>query len=119
VVKGVNQLMMGLGDAAYLEAIAFGVRAGADIQVIRDALGSMGCWRSDLHAVATRVSQGDGPQVGVKFRELPYFLREAAESGFPLPLTETLYRFCDQGERTVIDDNRPAPSFWLELMKAR
>jgi 3-hydroxyisobutyrate dehydrogenase-like beta-hydroxyacid dehydrogenase len=114
-VKGVNQLMMGLGNAAYLEAIAFGVNAGVDAAVIEQALGSSGRWRTDLHATAGQVAAGQGETVGVKFRELPYFLEAAAALGFALPLTEQLYRVCDAGERVVIDDNRPAPAFWREL----
>lgn len=118
VVKGVNQLMMGLVDAAYLEAIAFGVNAGIDAPVIAQAIGSEGRWRKDFSAIARRIAEGQGDHVGVKFRELPYFLREAEEAGFPLPLTKLLWEFCDKGERIVIDDNRPAPSFWHELTKA-
>jgi hypothetical protein len=53
----------------------------------------------------------------VKFRELPYFMREAREKEFALPLIEALYAFCDAGPRVVIDDNRAAPSFWHELME--
>lgn len=117
VVKGVNQLMMGLGNAAYLEALAFGVNAGVEAAVIRQAIGATGRWRADLSATAAQVAAGKGEQVGVKFRELPYFLQTAAESGFSLPLAEILYRFCEAGERVVIDDNRPAPSFWHELVK--
>lgn len=115
VVKGVNQLMMGLGNAAYLEALAFGARAGVDPAVVAQALGSTGRWRKDFNATALQVAQGEGEEVGVKFRELPYFLREAREQGFVLPLTDALYGFCDGGERVVVDDNRPAPSFWHEL----
>lgn len=115
IVKGVNQLMMGLGDAAYLEAVAFGVRAGVNAEVIAQAIGDTGRWRTDFNAIARRVAQGTGEQIGVKFRELPYFLREASVQGFTLPLTEALYNFCDAGERVVIDDNRPAPSFWWQL----
>jgi len=116
VVKGVNQLMMGLGNAAYLEALAFGVRAGVDAAVIDRAIGQEGRWRADFHAVAERAARGEGEQVGVKFRELPYFLNEARQRGFALPLTETLLAFCDAGERIVVDDKRPAPSFWHELL---
>ena len=115
VVKGVNQLMMGLVDAAYLEAISFGVNAGVEIDVIAQAIGKEGRWRQDFSAIAQRIAQGNGPNVGVKFRELPYFLLEADESDFQLPLTKILYDFCDKGERIVTDDNRPAPSFWHEL----
>jgi 3-hydroxyisobutyrate dehydrogenase-like beta-hydroxyacid dehydrogenase len=117
VVKGVNQLMMGLGSAAYLEAVSFGVSAGVDAAVIRQAIGDTGRWRADFHAVAEMVADGRGPEVGVKFRELPYFLRAAEEAGFSLPLTEILYQFCAIGERVVVDDHRPAPSFWHELTK--
>lgn len=116
VVKGVNQLMMGLGNAAYLEALAFGVRAGVDPDTVARALGNSGRWRTDFNATALEVAEGGGEEVGVKFRELPYFLREAREQGFPLPLTDALYAFCDGGERIVVDDNRPAPSFWHELL---
>lgn len=115
VVKGVNQLMMGLADAAYLEALSFGVNSGVDAAVIEQALGNSGRWRADIHRTAQRIVAGEGENVGVKFRELPYFLRAAQEAGFELPITERLHAVCDAGERVVIDDNRPAPSFWREL----
>ena len=117
VVKGVNQLMMGLGSAAYIEAIAFGVHAGVDAETIAKALAGEGRWRKDLTAVAAAVAAGHGVSQGVKFRELPYFLREAQERGFSLPLTQRLYEFCAAGERVAEDDKRPAPSFWHELMQ--
>jgi 2-hydroxy-3-oxopropionate reductase len=120
IVKGVNQLAMGLSAAAFLEAVAFGVRAGVDAETIRVAVGSEtgdDHWRVLLARVAARAVHGEAEQVGVKFRELPYFLREAEAHGFALPLTDLLYRFCDAGERVVVDDNRPAPSFWHELMR--
>lgn len=115
VVKGVNQLMMGLVDAAYLEAIAFGVNGGVDIETIVCAIGNEGRWRKDFNAIARRIADGQGDHVGVKFRELSYFLAEAEATGFPLPLTATLHAFCDQGPRIVVDDNRDVPSFWHEL----
>lgn len=119
VVKGVNQLAMGLGAAAYAEAVAFGVLAGVDAETIGRAVGGADRWRGLVAGTAARAAQGEADQIGVKFRELPYFLREAKEQGFPLPLTETLYAFCDAGERVVIDDNRAAPSFWNELTKGK
>lgn len=117
VVKGVNQLAMGLGAAAYLEAVAFGVRAGVAPDIIAQAVGAESeCWRVMVLQTARAASENHAEELGVKFRELPYFLREAMESGFALPLTETLYNFCDAGPRVVVDDNRPAPSFWHELI---
>ncbi|MCC6443090.1 MAG: KTSC domain-containing protein [Armatimonadetes bacterium] len=119
VVKGVNQLAMGLGAAAYLEAVAFGMRAGVDAETIRAAVGESGGagdWRAFIEFVAARAAAGEAQKIGVKFREMPYFLREAEEQHFELPLTQTLYAFCDAGERVVVDDHRTAPSFWHELM---
>lgn len=118
-VKGVNQLMMGLVEAAHLEAIAFGVNEGVDPAIIAQAIGTEGRYRVDFHRTAQRVAQETGTQVGVKFRELPYFLHAAQQADFPLPLTAALHAFCDPGERIVIDDNRPAPSFWHELTRDR
>ena len=115
VVKGVNQLMMGIVEAAYLEAISFGVNSGVDIETIQRAIGSEGRWRTDFHRVAQRIMDGEGNNVGVKFRELPYFLEAAEAAGFELPITNAVRQFCEKGERIVIDDHRPAPSYWHEL----
>ncbi|HVK05991.1 MAG TPA: NAD(P)-binding domain-containing protein [Armatimonadaceae bacterium] len=116
VVKGVNQLAMGLGAAAYLEAVAFGVRAGVEPDVLGRAVGGEGeHWRAMLLQAARAARDGRAEQIGVKFRELPYYLAAADAAGFGLPLTRALYEFCDAGERVVTDDNRPAPSFWHEL----
>jgi 2-hydroxy-3-oxopropionate reductase len=116
VLKGVNQLMMGLVNAAYLETVALGVRGGVSPEMIAQAIGTEGA-RDQVQRLARRVAAGQGDQIGVKFRELPYFLHEAQASGFRLPLTETLYGFCQAGERVVVDDNRPAPSYWHQLMQ--
>ena len=83
--------------------------------LVAQAIGGEGDFRGPLGRIAERIARGDGEQIGVKFRELPYFLREAAEARFPLPLTELLYAFLDKGERVVIDDNRPAPAFYRQL----
>ncbi len=66
-------------------------------------IGEMGASR------AARVEQGAAEQVSVKFRE-------ARESGFGLPITDLVYKLCDSGERITVDDHRPAPSYWHELM---
>jgi 2-hydroxy-3-oxopropionate reductase len=115
VVKGVNQMMMGLANAAYLEAIAFGVRAGVEADILVKALGNEGRLRADFHAIAQEVAHGDPLKVGVKFRELPYFLEEAQLTGFDMPLTEILYQYLAEKERVTMDDHRLAPSFWHEL----
>ena len=119
VVKGVNQLMMGIVEAAYLEAIAFGVNSGVDIEVIERAIGNSGRWRVDFNQTARRILDGQGASVGVKFRELPYFLRAAEHDGFDLPITQVVRSYCEEGERVAFDDHRKAPSYWHELMLSR
>ena len=119
VMKGVNQLAMGLGAAAYVEAVGFGVLAGLDADTVAEAMGGGEDWRRQVAQTAGRFVEGGEEGIGVKFRELPYFLDEAEGQGFELPLTRTLHEFCDAGERVVVDDNRPAPSFWHELRKER
>ncbi len=115
IVKGVNQLMMGLVDAAILEAISFGVNCGVEIHTIQQAIGHEGRYRADFNRTAQRIADGQGNQVGVKFRELPYFLEAAQAEGIELPMTNVVREYCDKGERIVIDDHRQAPSYWHEL----
>lgn len=42
VAQGVNQLVMGLGVAACLEAVAFGTSAGMDAETVGAAVGRSG-----------------------------------------------------------------------------
>ena len=69
VVKGVNQLAMGLGAAAYLEAMAFGVRAGADPAAIAQAVGDSTGWRGYFATIAQRAIAGTAEGGFVKFWE--------------------------------------------------
>lgn len=118
IVKGVNQLAMGLGAAAYMEAMAFGVCAGVDPMVIRNAVGIGDGWRGEFDKIAKRILDGGGKKLVVKFPELPYFLAEAEVSGFEIPLTEALYEFCKKGSYEMLDNmNRQSRSFWHELTK--
>jgi 3-hydroxyisobutyrate dehydrogenase-like beta-hydroxyacid dehydrogenase len=117
VVKAVNQLAMGLGLAAYVEAMAFGVRSGVSPEAILHAVGGPDGFRAQFAGVARSVADNDAPAFYVKFPELGYFLREAEEAGLATPLTRALFAFLDPAER-VTEDNmgRPIPSFWRELM---
>jgi 3-hydroxyisobutyrate dehydrogenase-like beta-hydroxyacid dehydrogenase len=118
-VKGVNQLAMGLVAAAYLEAIAFGVRAGADPEAIAQSVGGDDGWRRRVAQFARMARDGTAEDAFIKFPELPYFLREARERGFAMPMTEALFAFCDAGPRNWADNmGRPRVSFWHQLMNA-
>ncbi|MCE2415995.1 NAD(P)-dependent oxidoreductase [Candidatus Poribacteria bacterium] len=116
IVKGVNQLAMGLGDAAFMEAMAFGVCAGVDPTAIREAVGMGDGWRGQFDRIAKRIIDGDGGTLVIKYPELPYFLAAAEASGFEIPLTEALYEFCKKGNYEMFDNmNRPSRSFWRTL----
>ncbi len=118
IVKGVNQLAMGLGAAAYMEAMAFGVCAGIDPKAIRNAVGMGDGWREEFDKIAKRIVSGSGKSLVVKYPELPYFLAAAETLDFKIPLTETLYDFCKTGTYEMFDNmNRPSRSFWHELTK--
>lgn len=117
ILKCVNQMIMGLVNAAYLEPLAMGVLAGIDAQTVRDAMTGEQTWRKEFCAIADKVIAGQGIGIGVKFGQFPYFLQEAEEKGFELPLSKALFEFCDPGERVVMEVNRLSPSFWIELQK--
>ena len=117
VVKGVNQLAMGLGAAAYLEAMAFGVRDGVDASAIEQAVGGDAGWRAHFSGIARQVINDRADSMVVKFPELPYFLEEARCQGFEIPLTQALYDFLAESNHHMLDNmNRPSRSFWRELM---
>ena len=118
IVKGVNQLAMGLGAAAYMEAMAFGVCAGVDPKAIREVVGMGDGWRGEFDRIAKRIIDGGGKTLVVKYPELPYFLAAAEASGFEIPLTEALHEFCKKGNYEMLDNmNRSSRSFWHELTK--
>ena len=117
VVKGVNQLAMGLGAAAYLEAIAFGVGSGIEVGAICQAISGATGWRRHFESIANRVQKNQGNHVYVKYPELHYFLDQAEQRGHEIPLTRTLHSFC-QREDLIVPDNmgRDSHPFWHALM---
>lgn len=116
VLKGVNQMTMGLVNAAYLESLAFGVLSGIDPATVRQAMAGEGAWRQAFCAIADKVIAGAGHDIGVKIGQFPYYLAEAESQGYSLPLSAGLYHFCEHGEKVVMEVNRWSPSFWKELM---
>lgn len=109
-MKGVNQLKMAYENAAALEVLALAHHSKLDLTQVASIF-----HRTDLAKAAEAVLAGKGNDLGVKFRELPYYLEEAQQTGFQLPLTAALHAFCDKGERVAFDDHREAPAFWHEL----
>ncbi|MFO7955634.1 MAG: NAD(P)-dependent oxidoreductase [Candidatus Brocadiia bacterium] len=116
VVKGVNQLAMGLRNAALLEPLALAVRAGVDLKAVIRSVGGGSGWRGELADAARQILDGNGKWIGVKSGQLPYYLAEADRGGFDMPLTRALHEFLKDADKVVMEVNRPSPSFWHELM---
>ena len=119
VVKGVNQLGIGLVNAAVIEIVAFGVRSGVDPDAFAKAVGeeNESGFRGMLYQAAKSVKSGKIEHTPVKQGQLSHYLKEARARGFKLPLTEALDNFLKDAPFTVQDANRKAPSFWNELNK--
>jgi len=120
LVKGVNQLAMGLGVAACLEALSYAVGGGVELPAILQAMDGQEPWRRHFAAVARLAAEGRGDSADIKYPELHLFLEEARAHGRPLPLTQALYEFC-RGENSQFRDsmNRPTPSLWRTLATRR
>lgn len=116
IVKGINQLAMGLSSAANLEAISYGVRLGVDSKIILKAVGGEGSWRKYFSQIASRIVDEKGKFVGVKHGQLKYFIEEAEYEGYDMPLSTALFKYLENSECTIKEANRMSPSFWNELL---
>jgi len=120
VTKAVNQLGMGLVAAAFVEAAGFGILADVRPEAIIQGVGGDEPWRRQIADTTRAIQEGRGNDILVKFPELPYFLREAREKGFSLPLTEALFQFLDLGPRDWKDNmGRPRVAFWQMLTDSK
>ena len=114
--KAVNQIAMGVAQAAFLEAAFIGVRDGLDPQALWDTLSTAGAARTSFEQAVKQIIDNRAASQDCKLRELPYFIAQAKAAGINLPLTEALYHFSSQGENRTQDPlGIPTPSFWYEL----
>lgn len=117
VTKAVNQLTMGLLTAACTEAVAFGVAAGVDADVLLRAVGGDSGFREYFENVAGRIVDGDGDAMDHKYAEFQYFLNEADRGGFAAPILRSLNRYMRQFPETCSDNmKRPYPPLWSSLV---
>ncbi len=118
ILKGVNQLAMGLVQAAWLETVSFATRQGVPAGVVADAVGGPDGWRATLAESARLVESGDPDGLDLKFAEWRYFLGAAREAGLRMPMLEALAAFLE-GRPLERRDNmgRPYAPFWSALCK--
>jgi len=117
VIKGVNQLAMGLVNAAFLESISFGVNAGVSLETIKNLVGGAEGWRAILTGMCKKIESGNGDHVGIKYGQYKYFLEEADSQGFSLPISGALKEFLAGAPEVIKEANRMSPSLWQELTK--
>jgi 2-hydroxy-3-oxopropionate reductase len=119
IVKAVNQLAMGLTQAALIETVSFGVNAGVDAGTLVDAVGGDGGFRGQFSQAAEKIANGDGDTMDAKYAEFKYFLHESKRAGFPMPILEHLYEWMSQFPESARDNmGRPFPPFWGSLTKS-
>ncbi len=94
-VKMVNQLLAGVHIATAAEALAFGIRAGADptmlFEVISASAGSSWMWQDRVPHI---LAGDDAPRsaVGIFVKDLGIVLEEARTLTFPLPLAAAAHQ---------------------------
>lgn len=117
VVKGVNQLGIGLVNAALLEIMSLAVNCGVDPEVVQKVvcLKNTVSWRGLMYDMCDTIASGKAENVVVKHGQLTHYLKEAAANGFEMPLTRALYEFLKDAPETIKDANRRSPSMWNEL----
>lgn len=116
IVKGVEQLATALGNAAYLEAIAYGMAFGATPEVLLDALEKSNVFRTTLETVIKKIMNEGGESVSLNYTELPNYA--AADAGLAsLPLTRALMSYLKNAPPAVIEHGQHVPSLWAELTR--
>lgn len=115
IVKGVEQLALGLGQAAFLEAIAYAGCHGVQLEELWAALERSAIKRAGFEQTIKAVLREGGEAVSAHVGELPYFLKSAAAQGQRLPLAEAVTAFLKSAPPSVIERGKHVPSFWKEL----
>lgn len=116
VVKAVNQLAMGLTQAALIETIAFGVNAGVNAKTLLDAVGGADGFRRQFSQTAEKIVDGQGDTMDAKYAEMAYFIDESEGKGFPMPILKNLYEWMRQFPESARDNmGRPFSPLWKSL----
>ncbi len=120
IMKYVNQMVLGLVEAAYLECIAYGVRGGLQLSDMYEVLGGDAIWRSEFASRIKRVMDGKGEDILIKQPEFPYFLKATEEMKFTAPILKALDAYLKDTPTDYLDNmNRPRASLWKELMERK
>jgi len=116
IVKCVEQLATALGNAAFLEAIAYGMAFGASPAGLLEALEKSNTSRINFDAIVKKIISEGGERISLNYNDLPGFT--AAENGAAsLPLTNALIGFLKGAPPTIIEGGQHVPCLWTELTR--
>ena len=105
-----------MGNAAFLEALAYGMAFGATPAGLLDALEKSNASRINFDSIVKKIINKGGENISLSFNELPGYV--AAESGAAsLPLTSALIGFLKSAPPTVIEGGMHVPCLWTELTR--
>jgi 3-hydroxyisobutyrate dehydrogenase-like beta-hydroxyacid dehydrogenase len=117
--KVVQQLKSRWPDVARIEVMAFGLRAGLDLEIVMRALDVPQDSGDPYARFYKAIKNGNIGDISFEFAEWGYYLEAAKALGFRMPMLEAMYEFCKDAEKTTHDPlKRPEPSIWNELMKS-
>lgn len=117
IVKASERLIVGLGRAVVLEAVAFSRSFGIDPATLLEALERSEAVNYNLQNVMQRFLRKGGESVSVHYHFLPHILSAARQHNQSAPLTEALTEFLRNAPPSVIERGQHVPAFWTELLR--
>ena len=118
IVSGVDRLVAGLATGAFLEALAYGTRAGISLDLLKSALGeNTSAGRATLANIMTKITHAGPEAASVRLDELQRLKDESRTQA--LPLTEALLGFLKAAPQSIIEKGKHVPSFWAQLQQKR
>jgi 3-hydroxyisobutyrate dehydrogenase-like beta-hydroxyacid dehydrogenase len=119
-VKGANQLVMGLTNAVFMEAIAYAANYGVEPAIMADVLANAGAGRVSFTRMAQTVARGRAPYEDVKLLHLRRFVPDGVERGLRLPAAEAVLKAANAAPEADDPEGKcppgwkpgPRPSYW-------
>ena len=117
--KAVQQLSSRFPDVARMEVLAYGLRAGLSLSSVRGVL-DLSPQSEAYRPLCDAIERGDTDELSAQFSEWRYYLDEADDRGFAMPMLRAMYDHCREAPHTSTDRmGRPMPSIWQCLMEGQ
>jgi len=117
IMKAVEQLAVGLSQAAFIEALAYGANFGMTPAKMWEALEKSKAARISFENVIQQVLTHGGESLSANAGELRHFIKAGQADNQPLPLAAALSDFMAAADPSVIVAGKHVPSYWTALVK--